>query len=839
MSNNKMPLRTSKNAPYFSGHPHELEDYLEDVKQQCDDAGITDDDKFVKWACHYAPLDVRTSWEACGKPLIAGAPAVTWADFKKAVFEMYPGSVRASRYEPADLDNFARKQAREAPIQTREQLGAFARTFRAMVGALLESGQVSNADISRCLFMGLGQDLEKLVRIRLETRYPDHRPTMPYTSAEIISAADWVLPGSEGDRVVPAQVQPLYVERGRVSRNPFLNLASRDVPVVPAVVEVKAEPVDSATLLLQQTVNQLANQFSTFLAEMRREGTPANQDQAAGVAAKFCKFCLRKSCPAPRWEFCEEFIDLMNRGHIRNGPDGRAIMRDGSRFPGGNGPLSERIRRVYQNQPSHTGSKDNDASAQSFLLSVFPSPSPAVSRSPKVGTVQTVSSNMLSAFDMEVIGRQGVWDDQLSAYSATVRRTNAGKSRVLSTNPVLTRSGQRNKPAPPVAGKGLDPATHAEDSRASRSPSPDMPATRKEPAGGKGKEAAPVAGPSKSNRPAPPPHPGHVIEQRFPPVNANPRERTGPAVADFQPGAPQGGSQVHRAVQAAPPPRERVPPRQYRATAAVEDATAADRVLGQVLDGSSSVSARDLLAISPDLRRLLRDYVTPRHRAVVPEGAASVPGGLPVVTMMGEIAEEEPDTLLDDGSSDTEPDLYEVMQLAVPEDVVVAAESASLRAVTVLVNHAYEVEGILDGGSQLVSMSESVWRVLGIPLDNAVTVRVQSANGGIDRSLGMCRHVPFMIGGITFYLQVHVVPGAMYTILLGRPFTILAEAVLKDFQDGGQTLSVTDPNSEHSITLPTHGRGCPQFSVGSMQVSRNPLVHMRAAVASTRDDDSD
>ena len=425
---------------------------------------------------------------------------------------------------------------------------------------------------------------------------------------------------------------------------------------------------------------------------------------------------------------------------------------------------------------------------------------------------------------MEVVGRQDPWNDQLAAYATTVQRQRQGKNRVLATNPVVTRANLRNKPPLPAAGKGLDPASHANEDRESSAPPS---GEDDEPSAGPSRKQGSAPGPSKAARPPLPPHPGHIIE---------PRDRS--SELRPPPDRPQQPP-VHRAVQATPTPRERQPARQYRAAAPSEDVSAADRVLGVVLDGASTINARDLLAISPDLRRLLRDYVTPRHRAVGPEGATGAVPSQAAAALLGEILEEDEEPSADDAQYYAEGDVFEVMQYALPDNVVVAGESASLRAVTVLVNHSYEVEGILDGGSQLVSMSESVWRALGIPLDNSVVVRVQSANGGIDHSLGMCRHVPFMVGGITLYLQVHVVPGAMYNILLGRPFMILAEAVLKDYQDGGQTLELKDPNSDLTIAIPTHSRGCPQFSAGSMQVSRTPLIHMRAAVATNREDTSD
>ena len=54
--------------------------------------------------------------------------------------------------------------------------------------------------------------------------------------------------------------------------------------------------------------------------------------------------------------------------------------------------------------------------------------------------------------------------------------------------------------------------------------------------------------------------------------------------------------------------------------------------------------------------------------------------------------------------------------------------------------------------------------------DPAIKLNMQSANGTRDWSLGLARNVPFTIGTITLYLQVHIIDSPAYDILLGRPF---------------------------------------------------------------------
>ena len=142
-----------------------------------------------------------------------------------------------------------------------------------------------------------------------------------------------------------------------------------------------------------------------------------------------------------------------------------------------------------------------------------------------------------------------------------------------------------------------------------------------------------------------------------------------------------------------------------------------------------------------------------------------------------------------------------------PKAVVVAKESQGLRAVYPLINGVGEVESLLDGGSQIVSMSKDVAVDLEIPWDPDITVQMQSANSSLEETLGLAKNVPFLFGHITVYLQVHVMRKPAYKVLLGRPFDAITESVIKNAKDGGQSLTLTDPNTGERCVMHTHERG--------------------------------
>jgi hypothetical protein len=128
-----------------------------------------------------------------------------------------------------------------------------------------------------------------------------------------------------------------------------------------------------------------------------------------------------------------------------------------------------------------------------------------------------------------------------------------------------------------------------------------------------------------------------------------------------------------------------------------------------------------------------------------------------------------------------------------------------------LVDNQLKVEAILDPGCQIIAMSEDVCHELALAYDPTIVLHMQSANSSVDPSLGLARNVAFLIGTLTFYMQVHVIRNPAYDILLGRPFDVLTESVVRNFRNEDQTITVHDPNTKCITTIPTIARGPPRI----------------------------
>ncbi len=119
---------------------------------------------------------------------------------------------------------------------------------------------------------------------------------------------------------------------------------------------------------------------------------------------------------------------------------------------------------------------------------------------------------------------------------------------------------------------------------------------------------------------------------------------------------------------------------------------------------------------------------------------------------------------------------------------------------------------ILDSGSAIISMSEGVCHALGLAYDPRVRLEMQSVNGDVDSSLGLARNVPVRFGSIVVYLQFHVIRSPAYDVLLGRPFDVLTSSTVRTNPDGSQTITLQDPNSDLTTTIPTICRSDPEFT---------------------------
>jgi hypothetical protein len=268
-----------------------------------------------------------------------------------------------------------------------------------------------------------------------------------------------------------------------------------------------------------------------------------------------------------------------------------------------------------------------------------------------------------------------------------------------------------------------------------------------------------------------------------------------------------------------------LPPRKskhtYTTTSQIYDAKVVHKVFEQILSTGITLSQWDLLLLMPELCVKIADATVRKHiartdtQAVlenIPEAAPLHSSEAHMLASFSKAIQELPTnaTIIKDP--------YKALlcqQLGSDsgnEPVKVAMESNALRAILPTIADQEQVEAILDPGCQIFAMSEEVCITLGIVYDPNVCLNMVSANRGIDQSLGLAKNVPFKIGEIMVYLQVHVLRQPAYDILLGRPFDVLMESVVVNYSNKNQTITILGPNTRHKVTIPTVKHGSYRFS---------------------------
>jgi hypothetical protein len=258
----------------------------------------------------------------------------------------------------------------------------------------------------------------------------------------------------------------------------------------------------------------------------------------------------------------------------------------------------------------------------------------------------------------------------------------------------------------------------------------------------------------------------------------------------------------------------------YRSLPPVHEVSIANDVYKRAMDAPITITQRELLSLSPEVRSQVREVTTTRRIPTAP--AADTQAALKVTIededvpydVMPAFALDRPDAKFPpEGATIVEDPIetyYNSLEPGEQPDLdrlTVAKESTAIRSIHALVDTSQKKECTVDPGCQVVAMSEATCHSLSLVYDPRIRLNMESANGTFDWSLGLARNVPFLIGTITLYLQVHVIRSPSYEVLLGRPFDVLTESIIRNYTNEDQTITITDPNTGDQCTIPTFARG--------------------------------
>ncbi|KAJ7671839.1 hypothetical protein B0H17DRAFT_948053 [Mycena rosella] len=229
------------------------------------------------------------------------------------------------------------------------------------------------------------------------------------------------------------------------------------------------------------------------------------------------------------------------------------------------------------------------------------------------------------------------------------------------------------------------------------------------------------------------------------------------------------------------PAKPLLPPT-FKYQSMMEDPTLLQAVIDRMMNTTITLANRELCAVSSEVRKYYRENSITKRIPTVETSMIAIEEGEPA---------QEALVLRWEGVEQTR------------DHILTASPIDLLRVLDILVNDSHTIACTLDQGSEIVAMNRSVWQEIGVSLSPEKVLTMESADSNQSLMAGVVENLKFSIRDIDLLLQVHVVDGAPFDILMGRPFFRFTECHTKDRSDGTQELTLTCPNTGHIITIPT------------------------------------
>ena len=304
-------------------------------------------------------------------------------------------------------------------------------------------------------------------------------------------------------------------------------------------------------------------------------------------------------------------------------------------------------------------------------------------------------------------------------------------------------------------------------------------------------------GPPRKDGHVPPPPQVPTIHARGPPPvpHSIPKPTQVPTATPNAVGKPgaRAGNPLYQRTQGpmrpvAMPPKPSADEQKFRYQSPIEGDVKASDLTDRALDAKVTITTRELMAVSPDVRRQVKELVSSKK-------------------ISANIVEvDSSDTYLT-GCCDPEPESSAIYYDLVKDDPSsAAAPSLPLRVIFPTFAPGVEPECILDGGAQVVVMRKDIWERLRVPIVASKAMAVESANATTSMTLELIENHPVQLGPITIHLQIQVVEEAPFEVLLGRPFFDVTSCSEVSRPGGGHEIHVKHPTTGVPYVFPTEPR---------------------------------
>ena len=664
----------------------------------------------------------------------------TYQHFKDAILKYYPDASGDYVYSLRDMDLLIGERQRLG-INNTNDLSDYHLQFLAITSWLIDKKQLGDLEQQRAYIRVFQPTILASILNRLQMKFPDHHPNIPHKIDVVYEAARFVLQGS----AIPT---PTYY-------TPF----AHDHPATSTTV-AKNEPA-----IKTENFSSLFSEFTKTIVEALKENNRrpyTGNTSSPASRSSGCAFCGGE-CFIRDCKLVDEYI---RAGKCRRNHEGKVVLPTGAFVPReitGN-CLRERIDEWHRKNPNQLAAATLINTINKSI--VYPNP-------PTPDTFQLSTSDRIATLEAELFNLRA----RKSSYVPAVRTRAqvARAARIEEESDAENEAALRADRYPRIEEVEEEPAIVTQSTPAITEPvtnsQPIQPFTEPEHPYQNAKDAA-YSPPSSQNVGAPTKVTGH-------------NKKSDPA---------------------------------YKTLPPVHDPAIAVQVYKRSMESPITITQRELLSLAPEIRSQVRDATTTRR---IPNNPLNItqnlleteednPGDQDIIPSLPSFAiPAAHHRTPPEGSiviSDPIENYYRSLgpnEAPDPDRLTVAKESSAVRSIFSLVDCSQKKECILDPGCQIIAMSEDTCHDLGLAYDPRIRLNMQSANGNYDMSLGLARNVPFQIASITLYMQVHVIRSPAYDILLGRPFDILTESIVRNFANEDQTITINDPNTGKRVTIPT------------------------------------
>jgi len=740
-----MPARGERNAPKFDQtKPRELCRFFDDLERLFTRVGVANDTEKKKDACRYVDFTVERVWKTFPEYKDI---TKSYNDFKKAILSHYPDAEGEFVYSELDLEALINRQL-AAGIHTTDELQAFHLEFITITTWLVEQDLSSAIEQRKAYIRAFAQPLLGSIKSRLRMMFLQHHPNKAHKVEDVYAAAHYVLQ-----------------DEGVISQSSYAAAAAVATPPMPAVssnMPIKAETFAAVMADFSKTIADALHQNNRGYIT----GPTASSSAPRHTNCNFCggDHFIRE---------CKVVDEYIVAGKVRRNFEGKVVLSTGAfvprEIPGT--LLCERVNEWHHRNP-------NQLSVASLIHTISAEHVRTHTAAPTSPTFQLSTTDRITALEAELFNLRA----RKSAFTP-VARTRAQKARELP----LQASIEEIEDVPVIPIRERTPIPISQ-------PGPEIVVTE------------PIE-PVVAQHPAINTHPLPSVEQEHPFQKAKDAAYAPPSTRNV------GGiikvPATKPAVASAPA---------YKTLPPVHDASIAVDVYKRAMDTPITITQRELLSLSPEVRAQLREVTTTRR---IPAANAAAPS-LQVAISDEDVAYDTAPTFALGRTDERLPpknatvvadpieDYYNSLEPGEQpslDRLTVAKESTAIRSIHALIDASQKKECTVDPGCQVVAMSEATCHSLSLPYDPRIRLNMESANGTFDWSLGLARNVPFLIGAVTLYLQVHVIRSPSYEVLLGRPFDVLTESIIRNYTNEDQTITMTDPNTGKQCTIPTFARG--------------------------------